>query len=220
MKLEETLNGGYGGLYGEVVTEDCYRLRQLKFVPDVVFDIGANIGIFTRFARSLFPKAFIVAVEPHPQNIQDWKRFTPPEKRTTLLPVALGTGKVFRGTTAANGAGESYLSPGLGFSESDLAQNHERCWAVCLTLNNIVEVMQSEKVLIKIDCEGAENSIWEHKPSMDVLKRCDYITMELHDYAMGTEHSKVVEVTNSALKSLEATHDCERNGVYFWATKR
>jgi len=223
MKLEETLNGGYGGLYGEVVTEDCYRLRKLKFVPDIIFDIGANIGIFTRFAQTLFPNVTIVAVEPHPQNCEDFKRFTPFRDDILLFQAALGSsGKVFRGTTAPNGAGESYLTPGLGFPEEDLKQTHERVPVPCLTLDDIIGQLPflGEKQLIKIDCEGGENSIWQHPPSMEALRKIDYIAMELHDYAMGTEHSKVVEVTNTALKSLEATHDCERNGVYFWATKR
>ena len=66
-KLEESLNGGYKGLYGEVVDRDEYHLRDLadvvsindpkfihdpghprgfNFIPDVVIDLGANVGVF------------------------------------------------------------------------------------------------------------------------------------------------------------------------------
>ena len=34
--LNQTLNGGYNGLYGEVVTEDCYHLKTLDFVPEMI----------------------------------------------------------------------------------------------------------------------------------------------------------------------------------------
>ena len=76
MELENTLNGGYNGLYGEVVTEDCYRLKTLGFVPDVIFDLGANIGVFTRYARDMFNNAKIISVEPNLDNFENLKTFS------------------------------------------------------------------------------------------------------------------------------------------------
>jgi hypothetical protein len=105
-RLEDTLGGGWPGLYGEVVTEDCYRLRQLDFVPDIVFDIGANVGTFTRHARSLWPRAVIVAVEPDKANCAHFRKFTPMHN-IFLLEAAIGVCDIWRCTTAANGAGEA-----------------------------------------------------------------------------------------------------------------
>lgn len=223
MILEETLNGGFKGLYGEVVTCDCYRLQQVKFQPDYIFDIGANVGVFARFARTLFPNAIIVAVEPHPPNCEIFERFTMDE-RTILINAALGTGSTYRSLTAANGAGESYVSAGLGFPEAALETSGLQATLTrALSLQSIMNLVhrdRSGKVLMKIDCEGAENVIWGNEDSMAVLRQCDYITMELHDYALtAAEAAKVRAETTAALKSLEQTHHCERDGVYFWATK-
>src|ERR1044072_3477914 len=114
-RLEDTLNGGYKGLYGEVVEADCYRLRQLKFIPDIIFDVGANIGVFARFARELFPGALIVSVEPNFENRVHYTKFTKPHSRTVILNKALGMGPIYHGLTARNGSGETYLSAGLGY---------------------------------------------------------------------------------------------------------
>jgi len=77
------------------------------------------------------------------------------------------------------------------------------------------------KTVLKIDCEGAENSIWEHKPSVAMLREMDYLAVEVHTYALtGVEHPDVISATAKALASLESTHHCERNGIYFWATKK
>lgn len=227
--LEQTLNGGYGGLYGEVVTEDTYRLKQVRFQPDIVFDIGANVGIFTRYARALFPKAKIVAVEPNPENCAHFRKFTD-RNNIWLMEYALGKGELFHGTTARNGSGETYLSAGLGYPLEDMIEavnrrdlGLESSTVPAMTLEEIVASRwrKGEKMLLKIDCEGAENTIWGDRKSMDILRQADYLAMEVHDYALnGTEHKKVVEATFKALASLEKTHQCERDGVHFWATKK
>lgn len=229
-KLEDTLKGGFGGLYGEVVTHDCYRLRSLKFVPDVIFDIGANIGVFTRFARTLFPQALIVAVEPDPENASTFRTFTPFDPNLVLEQKALGAGQIYHGTTHRNGSGATYLSAGLGYpkEQMDLAvtmkNGLELSSVESMTLGDIVWKywrIRPAKYLMKIDCEGAENTIWEDDSSMAALRAMDYIAMEVHWYALhGAVVEEVNKATSKALHGLGRTHNCHLDGVHFWATKR
>lgn len=228
-KLENTLNGGYAGLYGEVVTEDIYRLRSVRFRPDLIVDIGANVGVFTRFARSLFPDAKVVAVEPDPENAAHFRRFTP-TLNVMLMEYALGSGTIFHGVGAVNGAHETYLSTGLGYPEKLMHQAVEAKKGLeisnvpCLLLSEILcpaRWTPGMKTILKVDCEGAENSIWNHEPSMEVLRQMDYVAMEVHSYALtGAELPSVVKATREALDSLKKTHRCEQEGIYFWATKK
>ncbi len=224
--IEETLNGGYNGLYGEVVTEDCYKLKQLKFTPDIILDLGGNIGVFARFARTLFPEAEIISVEPHAENCEVYKKFTH-DSKIHLMNRAVGIGQIYHNLGACNGSGEVYLSAGLGYPEKALKDEAN----IKIEPSSLESVMPDElintwvlpgmKSLIKIDIEGSENFIFDHKPSMDALKTIDYICMELHWYAMNA--NLVEEVRNKslkALKSLEETHDCVLDHVHFWATKK
>lgn len=227
MTLEQYMEGDYQGLYGEVVTEDTYKLRQLPWQPDLIFDVGANIGIFSRYARTLFPKALIIAVEPDPKNCEAFRRYTADEN-IILVERALGVGQIFHGLTARNGSGETYLSIGLGYPmelmrQSILGPAMERSTVVPINLFElVVPYWQPDmKTVIKIDCEGAENTIWHHDPSMSVLASVDYIAMEVHDYALTQEEKiTVVNETNKALASLERTHRVTRDGVHMWAIKR
>lgn len=228
-KLEDTLGGEFNGLLGEVETQDCYRLRQVKFQPDIIFDIGGNVGVFARHARKIFPESTIVSVEPDPDNCEVFRQFTP-DQNTFLLEMALGIGQIYHGLTARNGSGHTYLSTGLGYpsvlmaeaageGNSGLVRSH----VSSVTVSELVGhyLMPGRKSLLKMDCEGAENSVWTHPPSMDALRRMDYLAMEIHFYALtGAQSKEVREVTMKALASLEKTHDCELDGVHFWATKK
>lgn len=228
MKLEETLNGGYNGLYGEVVTQDCYRLKQLKFIPDIIFDFGANVGIFSRFARELFPEALIISVEPHKENFEILERFTDKiDGKTVLLNKAIGKGDMWRATTASNGAGEAYLSEGLGYLKDELVKTN----GVSVERTNIESAMPSDliaeylrngmKSVLKLDIEGGENVIWGDKASMDAIKSIDYIAGEIHFYSLTAEGlSEVRKKTEQALNSFKKTHTVEIDNVNFWATNK
>lgn len=223
--LQDTLNGGFNGLYGEVVTEDNYRLKTLRFVPDLIFDIGANVGIFARYARSLFPDAKIICVEPDEENFIHLKKFTQ-DDNIVFINKALGKGDIYHATTAANGSGECYLSTGLGYPENEIhtASNLEKSFIETIMLDELISTFYKPgmKSLLKLDCEGAENVIWQHKESMKALKQMDYICAELHFYALrgGDVYDEVQEVTHKALKSFEKTHECELNHIHFYATKK
>lgn len=229
-KIEDTLDGKYLSLFGEVNTTDCYRLKNIGFVPDIIYDLGCNVGTFTRFCRELWPDAGIVAVEPDKENYHHFIQFTDLEN-IDVYNKAIGIGQVYHGLTASNGSGETYLSSGLGYPsnlmEKGCAENN-----MGIEKSDVETIMPDElinkywkpgrKSIVKIDIEGAENTIWTHKPSMDALRKMDYLCMEVHFYALigGEVHDEVRRKTMEALRSFEETHDCELDNVHFWAIKK
>jgi FkbM family methyltransferase len=225
MKLEESLNGCFNGLYAEVVTNDSYRLRQLDFTPDIIFDLGANVGCFTRFAHELFPNAWIIAVEPNPENRKVWLEHTKIEK-SDLIKKAIGRGKTWRKTDVTNGSNEEYLSISDHINEQDM-ENNPRA-----EVSN-VELIMPDKLLIdycypddnvvmKIDIEGNENTIWEHKESLEeIANRVDYLVAEIHPHAFtGIEKEKAKQNLMNAIEFLKKTHDVEYEHIYLFAKKR
>lgn len=219
-KLEQTLNGGYGGLYGEVVTNDCYRLKSIDWEPNLIVDIGANVGCFARFARELFPHALIVCVEPDYENFVHLTKFTD-HANMVFINKALGIGKIHKYANAVNGAHESYFSKEIGFSEKDL-EEYEATPHDSITVSDIMFKYGRAKTIIKIDCEGAENSIWGHEPSMIALENADYLVMELHWAMAKYDHDtmkRVVKPTVAALLEISHTHDCSFEGDILYATK-
>lgn len=243
MKLEESLNGGYGGLYGEVVDYDTYRLRDvddivsindptfvhvkghkgITFIPDIIMDLGANVGIFSRYARSLFPDALIIAVEPDENNCKVFREFTN-DPKIILHQKAIGQGKVFRCNDALNGAMESYISESLPFTVEHIKSIATETNISTIMLSDLAHyVKPGDKGVLKIDIEGSETMLFQHKPSMDVIKSFDYVIMELHYFA--SDYDKVLSVTEITLnmcEELRLTHDVslEEHGVYLYAKKR
>lgn len=225
MLIEETLRGGYLGLYGEVVTEDVYKLKGIKFTPTIFIDCGANIGVTSRFARQLFPECLIIAIEPHKENCDLFKYFTK-DKSIILIEKAIANGMVWHGLTAANGSGETYLNPGVGFIQDGMETDVtlEESSVSTIRLSEIIDkyVKPEDKVIIKLDIEGNEHIIFFDEVEMNALRRADYIGAEVHFYARtGGEWQEVQDRTHEALRSLETTHECRLvDRVNFYATKK
>lgn len=208
----------YPGLYGEVVTEDCYGLRDYAAnhePPDVIFDIGANVGIFTRFAREVFPDAFIVAVEPDDVNYRRLMEFSPPPPEGNWMPVhiAIGKGTVWKMTEAENGAHECYLTVNPGHAEEWFNKAPRLCsssvHARSLAMLVGQGAMPGESYLVKIDCEGNENAIFADSASMEALAGADYFAVEIHTSAAhgGAPLKAVRELLKDTYERLEKTHD-------------
>lgn len=200
-----------GGLEGEVVTEDCYRLRGLYFIPDTVIDLGANVGAFTLFARSLWPHASIISVEPDLDNFAILKERVGDDSNTTLLNKAIGEGKIYHTLGSANGGMQVYVSKGLGFSDTAFTELLE---ASKIELAQIETMMLWElapyclgNVLIKIDIEGNEGVLLNDERSMEVVKKAQYVVIEMHYFAHDSDSVHIVkENIKSRLRALRRTH--------------
>jgi FkbM family methyltransferase len=205
-------------LIGEVVQQDCYRVMQLPFVPQLVLDIGANVGIFTTFARLLFPGAAIVAMEPDARNVTALREIVAPV-RIVVDQCALGFGDVWRQSGAANGAMEVYRTQCLGFPDPGptAMERSGYEWTAIKSVPFAVILAHwrgFHPVVAKVDCEGAENSIFESTSGMKALATVDYIAMELHFYANdGSLRKQVRRTTFGALRELQKTHHVELDGM-------
>lgn len=212
---------GYKGLYGEVVTCDTYRLKQLPFTPDVIFDLGANIGVFTRHARQVFPHALIIAVEPDATNFEHLVKFTPMDYAISFLNKAIGIGDVYF-SQGVNGSGHCFLTSGLGYP-SELMPKDDRLTAMktqTIMLDELVKayVAKGKKYIIKCDIEGNEHTLFTHHPSWQAIVNSDYFCAEIHKYAINGAHTEEVNrVTDETLKSLEKTHKCDWEHVHFYS---
>lgn len=226
-ELKDTLNGGYNGLFGEVVTDDCYKLRQLNFIPDVIIDCGANVGVFTRFAKELFPDALIVAVEPHKENCEVFKRHCPID--VILLQKAIGKGQLWHNLGASNGSGESYVSSGVGYEheamvkESVNGKSVESSPIQTVMPKEFIDtyVKEGQKFIIKIDIEGGEHAIFSDEESMKAIAKADYVCMELHLFALhgGTMYETMALKLGEAIGRLMMTHSVSMDNVNMWAKK-
>lgn len=220
--VRDTLKGGYGGLYGEVVTCDTYQLRDLRWTPNLFVDLGANVGVATRFAQELWPNCKIVAVEPDTDNFKNLIQFTR-HQNTTFINKAIGSGKMWTIVGAVNGAHEMYINEGVGYPElsRDVDERLRESGVETILLDEIWDTYGTQGSVLKLDIEGNEMEIFAHPASMEALRKFDYICGETHPFAMHGGLIKGVEDTaKAALMSLSDTHEVRIHHINFWITRK
>jgi FkbM family methyltransferase len=148
------------------------------FKPEVILDIGSNIGASILYFQREFPPARIIGFEPHPDTFAVLKRNVADMPLVSILNCGLG---------AANSRvvlpGESVNFGAFSTSGRRRGQAEQREPVECeiRRLDDVLRDLRIDKVdLIKIDCEGAEADVFAGL-SPNMLERCQWIVGELHD---------------------------------------
>lgn len=146
--------------------------------PEVILDIGSNIGSSILFFRDRFPGAKIYGFEPNPETFQVL------QKNVEALPSV----EVFNyGLGAADGT-VSVLFDGADFSRF-MAKTEGAEWSgplapIACQIRHAGDVVKNLGLtradLIKIDCEGSEYDVLTALPP-DFLRQAKWIVGEMHD---------------------------------------
>ncbi|HVE75559.1 MAG TPA: FkbM family methyltransferase [Actinomycetota bacterium] len=151
----------------EVIGESTYEVPQLK-EPEVVVDLGANIGMSTVYLAARFPKARFICVEPDPANVV----------LLALNTRHLDNVEIVQGA-AAGESGQRTFHIGdrswAGGLEGAGRDETVRAWS----MNEVIETFGISRVgLLKVDIEGAETELFS--VNAEWLSKVDYIIAELH----------------------------------------
>lgn len=147
-----------------VVLDDEYGLRRLAPPPRTIVDIGSNIGLFSAYARGLFPEATIHAYEPSPETAE-LNRFNAGDPRTTLF---------VEGVAASAGRARMVELGASNLARTESADDG----AIQLTpFGEVIARLGGPVDLLKIDCEGAE---WDFMTDPAQFAQVGAIRMEYH----------------------------------------
>jgi len=157
-------------------------------VGAVVWDIGANVGLFTFAAAGLAgPTGRVVAVEPDIWLVANLRRaasWNPSAAKVYVVPVAIADRiGISEFTVAQNNRAVSFLTAAIG---SPVAGGvRERQLVPTLTLDSLAETLPLPDVL-KIDVEGAEDlvlagadRVLEHRPKL-LIETSDRTSPAIH----------------------------------------
>ena len=164
-------------------------LEQHGFRPNVVIDAGANMGDWTRYARTIFPMAECHLIEPQPAcrpALTDLERSDP---RVHLHAVALTLPDVT--AVRMTGAGSTGASISVDGGEDDLisvaASSFDQLFGSILT--------RSQRPLLKLDIEGHE--LGALAGASVSLQAIEVIIAEVRFYDIGRSgHPVFLEVLN------------------------
>lgn len=175
----------------EVLIDQDYKVckRLIKEASGSIIDIGAHIGTFEIFTRSLNSKVPVYAFEPASDNV---KMFEANMKANNLQQIHITTAAVSGSTE------EVYLNISNNNHNNSLyepyAKDAKQSKSVQgISLNDIFPEYKIDHCsLLKIDCEGAEYEIFENT-SEETFKKIDAIFMEYHEH-FGRSHQELIAI--------------------------
>ena len=161
----------------EVLIERVYDLQHVPFTPDVVMDLGANIGLFTLLAAKRWPGAGFICVEPHPTTFS-----------------FLCDNLLLNGVQAMKLQCALDSEVSLKFLENDGAVFQTLCArttgtpVMTLQLDALLPTREDARLVLKMDIEGSERAVLESLRRR-LPEHC-FIFIELHH---GEESRKWIE---------------------------
>ena len=158
-------------IFKDVVVQDSYLIRDLPKDIDFIVDIGANIGVFSTYARYLFPEARIVAIEPDKDNYLNLTNNLK-DLYVSCRNMAYGDGRDL--FLKDNGGGVQTFENESVNSDSYMVKS--------FSLKDIFETNNLEtnkNYVIKLDCEGGERFLLNNNDN-DIIRNCQHFCMEIH----------------------------------------
>lgn len=152
----------------EVLLEKVYQLDVVPFVPELILDLGANIGLFSLLAARAWPEASLVCVEPHPLTFE-----------FLCENLALNAVRASRLQCALD------AEPAMRFMGGDeavyrtLSAHTTETSVMALPLDALLPRNPKLKLLIKMDIEGSEIAVLERLTAP--LPESTFVFLELHN---------------------------------------
>ena len=207
-------------IFSEIFIGDCYPLAENNKDKKIIVDIGANIGLFTFYAKIKFPNSKIFSVEANPDNFKILEKNINENKLRDCVRVFNNVCSSFIGKQPF------YLSTNPGWSSSYNkrgAENGQMIYLEPLSLSKLFQLNNINRVdVLKIDIEGAEYDILlnddflDNYPIKELFVEVDqnprdkkYIFSQLTNLL--EKHFESIRITN--IESEYPLIHCKRNNV-------
>lgn len=164
-------------LVHEIFAHCAYDFSPARPDPLIV-DCGANVGMAALFFRLRFPRARIVAVEPHPQAFRLLEENTHGDERIERIEAAVtedgAPARLFAPPDDAASLASSVI-PGLVGGEAVEVAG--------IRLSELLGRLDGEVDLLKLDIEGAEYGALRDCHGAGALARVHEVAVEYHRVA-------------------------------------
>ncbi len=161
--------------------------------PDVIFDIGANVGFLTVYLKLRYPHARVFCFEPDPDNFSQLRANTRQFSDVVCYQVAVG---------GSNGQRVFYKNPIFHMRNSLIPMEGGESFAVeVVSLDEAIRRSQVTSVgLLKFDIEGAEGEMFG---GFNDFQKVRAVVGELHPSSMSAEtFSKLKETLSQEYKAV------------------
>lgn len=174
------LNGSDIHIFIQIFINCEYRIPCQLETVNVIFDIGANIGLASRFFNYSYPDATIYALEPEMENFNCLKKNVQNILNINIFQYAVWSSDIYLKILNKQDA----LSCGYQFIENK--DNEFNFWKIpgyCIP--SLMEKFWVSCIdILKIDIEWAEKILFEDQNSFTWLSKTRLLIIESHDRFM------------------------------------
>ena len=169
--------GAETGLDGSVPPDEFGFILKHLGVGDTVFDIGANIGLWSYFLSRSELNLNVVSFEPNPNIVNNLEKNLSERNNVKIEKIGIGS---------VNGKADFRIHPSHGRSSfSDSAEN-SGCKVISVTIASLDTYMSNNvdgalPAFIKVDVEGLEPEVWEGMQSLLLRNKPKVLVFELED---------------------------------------
>lgn len=206
--------------YNEFFVDKIYDsfLKDKKF--ETVVDLGANVGLWSEYIRSVADVHSIYMVEPNKKAVKILQETYINDDKSFIVPKAVSNfdGETDLFTSDDNSLVSSIIEEHRSISDFGTLSNSEKI-QVCKLSTLILENQISKIDLLKIDIEGAEYDLFCDMSSSE-FEKIENILLEYHFVK-----SKSMDDINSILKILESNgfesylNELSSTGGFIFASK-
>lgn len=187
---------------------------KLNTSTPTIIDVGANVGYFSLFMLSQFPKAKVVAFEPMPFNYDQLSAYKEsyPGMDWTLENKAVSSNR--DGITLFSSTLDGFSTMASVFNDEGKG---EEIKVETVIFSDVLKTHDLDHVdLMKLDCEGSEYAIL-YGMSDDQFALVDNFCIETHPGQSGNQnHDSLVDFLKS--KNYELVDQMNFDGTgYIWA---
>lgn len=151
-------------------------LRGNGYTPRVVIDAGANVGNWTRLARSVFGEANVHMIEPQPACRAVLEDLVRRSARLACHPVAITEPGVARVRLVGGGTGGGGTGARVARTHESAADQIE-CPATTLDTLFALRVTRGDRTLLKLDLEGHEEAAL--RGAAELLRLVEVVLLEV-----------------------------------------
>lgn len=169
-------------IWNDIVKDDEYGLSGLRAQEEtfgVIWDIGGNVGLFSKVAAMIWPEAEVHAWEPNPLLFEHFERNAP----TAILhrsAAAVFPGKA--GFYPCRMVGNSCME--WSFGDANMPQQDNRLEVDC---ERPWETAPAPD-FVKMDCEGSEHYLLFHMPVRPKVMVVEMHGPHAHDPVQRASH--------------------------------
>lgn len=167
-------------------------LRKLPLIPQVIFDVGGNVGQFARSASNAFPSATVHSFEPVSETFEKLKHLA--DKKPNIRPHRLAFGEN-QGDLTIHLREESGCNS-LSSYNNTVANSIGRSETV--TISTVDLFCSANKItridLLKTDTEGFDNSVLLGARRMFEESRVEAVYSEVTFLEFDRTHAQFLQV--------------------------